>query len=74
MFREIQWRTWGKVISWRIILTFVNFTYTYIATGNWKAGLAVAGMAAVFNYIIYWVHERVWNRINWGKTDKETIL
>jgi uncharacterized membrane protein len=74
MFREIQWRTWGKVISWRIILTFVNFTYTYIATGNWKAGLAVAGMAAVFNSLIYWVHERVWNRINWGKTDKETIL
>ena len=67
IFKETQWRTIAKIITWRILLTIVNFTYTYIATGNWKAGLAVAGMAAVFNTFIYWSHERIWNRVSWGK-------
>lgn len=74
MFREIQWRTWGKVLSWRVLLTIMNFTYTFIYTGDWKAGVAVAGMAAVVNSFLYWGHERIWNRVNWGKTDKGTIL
>jgi uncharacterized membrane protein len=74
MFREIQWRTFGKVLSWRVLLTIMNFTYTFAVTGNWKAGLAVAGIAALVNTFLYWAHERIWNRVNWGKTDKETIL
>ena len=67
MFVETQFRTAGKIISWRIILSIVNFTYTYIVTGDWKAGLAVAGLSAIFNSFIYWAHERIWNLISWGK-------
>lgn len=67
MFRENQLRTIAKIISWRILLTVMNFTYTYIITGDWKAGLAVAGIAAVVNTFIYWAHERAWNVVNWGK-------
>jgi uncharacterized membrane protein len=69
-FHESQLRTIGKIVTWRILLTLVNFTYTFIATGNWKAGLAVAGMAAIFNTLIYWAHERVWNSVGYGKTAK----
>jgi uncharacterized membrane protein len=67
MFRENQLRTLGKIISWRILLTVMNFVYTYVVTGNWKAGLAVAGIAAVVNTFLYWAHERTWNVVNWGK-------
>lgn len=66
-FYETQWRTIAKITTWRILLTIMNFTYTFVATGSWKAGLAVAGMAAIFNTFIYWGHERVWNRFGWGK-------
>lgn len=66
-FYETQWRTVGKIISWRILLTAVNFTYTYVITGDWRAGLAVAGLAAIFNTFIYWGHERIWNAVPWGK-------
>ena len=66
-FVETQNRAISKVISWRVILTGVNFTYTFVVTGDWRAGLAVAGLAAIFNSFIYWGHERVWNRIQWGK-------
>lgn len=69
-FVETQTRAISKVISWRVILTCVNFTYTFVVTGDWRAGLAVAGLAAIFNSFIYWGHERVWNRIQWGKKNE----
>jgi uncharacterized membrane protein len=64
---ETQLRTIAKIITWRVLLTVMNFTYTYVYTGDWRAGLAVAGMAAIVNTIIYWGHERGWNLISWGK-------
>ena len=67
IFIESHWRTVAKIVTWRIILTGVNFTYTYVVTGDWRAGLAVAGLAAIFNTMIYWSHERVWTFISWGK-------
>jgi uncharacterized membrane protein len=67
VFVESQWRTLGKIISWRVLLTIMNFTYTYVVTGNWRAGLAVAGLAAVINSFLYWAHERIWNRVPAGK-------
>lgn len=67
MFTETYKRTIAKIVSWRIILTCVNFTYTYVVTGSWQAGLAVAGLAAIFNSFIYFLHERGWNKIKWGK-------
>lgn len=70
-FYETQMRTIAKIFTWRVLLTIVNFTYTYVVTGDWKAGLAVAGLAAIFNSFIYWSHERVWNGIVWGKREKD---
>jgi uncharacterized membrane protein len=67
VFTETQLRTFGKIISWRILLTIMNFTYTYVVTGDWRAGLAVAGVAAVINSFLYWAHERIWNRVPVGK-------
>jgi uncharacterized membrane protein len=73
VFIESHWRTVAKIVTWRIILTGVNFTYTYVVTGDWRAGLAVAGLAAIFNTMIYWSHERVWNFISWGKKTRVDI-
>ncbi len=70
MFRETSWRTVGKIISWRILLTIMNFVYTYAVTGNIKAGLAVAGISALVNTFLYWSHERIWNVVDWGKFNK----
>jgi uncharacterized membrane protein len=78
VFVETHKRTIGKIVSWRIILTFANFSYTYAVTGDWQAGLTVAGIAAIFNTMIYWSHERVWNIFSWGKKIKvdetETVV
>lgn len=64
-------RTLIKVISWRVVITASNFLLTYFLTGSWQTGLAFVGLATVVNTIVYALHERGWNYIQWGKTIKE---
>jgi uncharacterized membrane protein len=56
-----------KTISWRITGSSATFAIAYILTGS----LAVAGVIGITqmisNTILYYVHERVWNRIKWGQ-------
>jgi uncharacterized membrane protein len=66
-FYERAMRSLGKVVTWRILVTVTNFVGGYLASGSWKVGLGVVGFALVVNSILYFFHERVWNRINAGK-------
>jgi uncharacterized membrane protein len=58
-----------KTISWRITGSSATFAIAYILTGN----LAVAGVIGITqmisNTILYYVHERIWNKIRWGRND-----
>jgi uncharacterized membrane protein len=64
---EQQRRSIGKVISWRILVTITNFVGGWLASGNPWVGLGVVSFALVVNSILYWIHERAWNRSDWGK-------
>lgn len=66
-FYERAWRSLGKVVTWRILVTTSNFVGGYLASGSWKVGLGVAGFALVVNSTLYYFHERGWNRIDAGK-------
>ena len=64
---EKTMRSLGKVVTWRILVTITNFFGGWIASGNPWVGLGVVSFALVVNSILYYLHERTWNRINWGK-------
>ena len=61
-------RSLGKVVTWRILVTITNFIGGWIASGSWAVGLGVVSFALVVNSILYFIHERIWNRIDAGKT------
>jgi len=67
-FSEGQPRSLSKIITWRILITVSNFVIPYIITGSWGSAALFAGTATVVNMVLYWGHERVWNRVVWGKT------
>ena len=58
-----------KTITWRIIGSIDTMVITYFITGNWKFGLAVGGIEVMSKMILYYIHERVWQRIKWGKDE-----
>ena len=71
-FVEKAMRSLGKVVTWRVLVTITNFVGGYLSSGSWKVGLGVAGFALVVNSVLYFFHERAWNRLDWGKTINET--
>lgn len=66
-FIEGQLRTLGKVASWRVTITLQNFLVAFVLTGSWLSSLGFLGLASIVNSITYYIHERVWNKINWGR-------
>lgn len=66
-FYERAMRSLGKVVTWRILVTITNTIGGYLASGSWTVGLGVAGFALVVNSILYFFHERSWNKIQTGK-------
>jgi uncharacterized membrane protein len=66
-------RTLMKTISWRVIGLF----YTLGVLWAWGDGHNVIVLALVLNIpimLLYYGHERIWNKIHWGRHKKETIM
>jgi uncharacterized membrane protein len=71
MFVDGHPRTISKSITWRMLITINNFMIPYLLTGSWKAAAAFLTIATIMNIIIYYTHERVWNKFSWGRAVKD---
>jgi uncharacterized membrane protein len=56
-----------KSVSWRIIGTLDTIVISYIITRKLAFALSIGGIELVTKMILYVVHERVWNKIKWGR-------
>jgi uncharacterized membrane protein len=56
-----------KAISWRVTGSGATFGISYLISGNFIIAGSIAGIQLISNTILYFVHERVWNRIRWGQ-------
>ena len=63
-------RSLTKAISWRVLGTIDTFILSWLITGEAKIALTISGVEIITKLILYWAHERVWNRISWGKKGK----
>ena len=60
-------RSITKALTWRALASLATFIISYIVTGNFAAATGIASVQVVVNLILYYVHERIWNKINWGQ-------
>lgn len=65
---ETHTRSIAKAISWRITGTVDTFIISWIITGELTLAGAIAFTEVVTKVILYWLHERGWNKISWGRT------
>jgi uncharacterized membrane protein len=61
-----------KNISWRILATAVIMLLVFIYTGRLLFTLGIGFFEVFGKLILYYLHERVWDRINWGLDEKNT--
>ncbi len=64
---ETHKRSLVKTISWRIIATAVTLVVSYIWLGEWTSAVALAITANGIKALLYYVHERGWNQLSWGR-------
>lgn len=56
-----------KAISWRITGTLDTLIVSYLITGNLKIAAAIGGVEVFSKMILYYFHERIWNKSNFGR-------
>lgn len=66
-FKDGHPRTTTKMITWRAVVNFSNFFIPYFMTGSWGTAGAFFTIAVVVNMALFYLHERGWNLVKWGK-------
>ena len=65
--KENRARSVIKTLSWRFSATFITITIVYMFTKELKFSLEVGFFEVIAKLLFYYAHERVWNKITWGK-------
>ena len=65
--KDTHRRTVAKTISWRVIATMTTMALVYIFTGEPLMSLGVGFFEVISKITFYYLHERAWGRISWGK-------
>ena len=55
-----------KTFSWRTIGTIDTILFGWILTGNPLTGLKIGGIETVSKMVLYFGHEKLWYKINYG--------
>lgn len=56
-----------KTISWRLIGTIDTIFISWIITGTLTLAFSIGAIELVSKMLLYFFHERLWNKIEWGK-------
>lgn len=66
-FHETKSRSIVKTVIWRIIATLITWGVLFYYTGKLAESIQITIVAAIIGMVAYYIHERTWNIINWGK-------
>ena len=60
-------RSLAKAATWRVIAFLVTIIAVYIYSKDIKESLVIGISANVVKMFLYYAHERIWNRIKFGR-------
>ena len=63
---ESRSRSVVKSLSWRFLATATTFLIVLTFTGRLDLAVAIGGVEVVAKLLIFYVHERTWQRVEWG--------
>ena len=67
MFEESTARSVVKAVSWRILATLTTAILVYAFTRQLDIAVAVGILEAIVKMVLYVGHERVWNKLGFGR-------
>ena len=68
---EKPYRSMIKALSWRLTGTMVTIVISFIISGRIKIALSIGIVELFTKLTLYYVHERAWNRIPFGRVKEK---
>lgn len=70
---ESRKRHIAKTFTWRFIGTMDTMAIAWIISGNPLTGLKIGFAEIITKMFLYYFHERIWYKINYGLTDRKNL-
>ena len=67
---ETHQRTLARMVSYRITAWLFTIFWTWLFTEDISSATTFATALHILLSIDYYIHERIWLRIKWGKVDQ----
>lgn len=67
MHREGRRRSILKAITYRFVSIMLDSAVAFVITKNAETTLLIVATTNAISIVMYFVHERVWNRVPWGR-------
>lgn len=67
MYKETKRRSLLKGVSWRVIATLTTMIIVYVFFGRLDLAIATGVIETIAKILFYFIHERVWHKIKFGK-------
>lgn len=68
VLEEHRRRSLAKAVTYRLVILVLDVTAIYMFTGRFDIALGFMMVSNIYTSVAYYVHERIWNKIGWGKT------
>jgi uncharacterized membrane protein len=64
--KETSSRSITKALTYRAWQSLNTFLISLLVTGRIDLAAAIVSIEVVVKIVVYFFHERIWSRINWG--------
>lgn len=71
MYRETNIRSIAKGFSWRLFATTTTVIIVYVFFGRLDLAIAAGIIETISKVLLYYAHEKIWQRVRWGKKQIE---
>jgi len=71
MYKETNLRSITKGVTWRFVATGTTIIIVYVFFGRLDLAIAAGVIETVLKVVLYWGHEKVWQRVRWGRKQIE---
>lgn len=71
---ENRARSLAKAITFRIMATFITILLVFLFTGNSALSAGIGALEFILKMLFYYLHERIWNIVNFGRENSTVDL
>jgi adenylylsulfate kinase len=74
VYRETHARSVAKAVSWRLLGTVATSLIVFVVTRRLALSLAVGVFEFVSKIGFFWLHERLWDRLRFGREEVQPVV